>query len=72
MHQATRVANPACGQLNMETVFCFLSPFAPENLPPRDGFGGPSLPASTHLFSTLRLDRVLTHGLLLLRGLSAI
>ena len=33
------VADPALGQLNRENVFSPLSPFVPENLVSRDGFG---------------------------------
>ena len=40
MNQPGKEANPAHGQLNRENVF-FLSPFAPENLASRDGFGSP-------------------------------
>ena len=38
MGQPGKVANPGRGQLNRENVFS-LSPFAPENLVSRDGFG---------------------------------
>ena len=38
MDQPGKVANPASGQLNWENYFS-LSPFAPENLVSRDGFG---------------------------------
>ena len=38
--QTKKVANPARGQLNRDIVF-YLSPFAPENLVSRDGFGSP-------------------------------
>ena len=40
----------------------FLSPSVPEKLISRDGFGRPR-PASARLFSTLRLNLVLTHGM---------
>ena len=39
--QPGKVANPARGQLNREKVIVSLSPFAPENLVSRDGFGRP-------------------------------
>ena len=44
--QSGKVVNPARGQLNKENYFS-LSPFAPENLVSRDGFGRlvPSQPA---------------------------
>ena len=38
--QPGKVANPARGQLNRK-LNIFLSPFAPENLVPRDGFSRP-------------------------------
>ena len=40
MDQPGKVANPARGQLNREMDIS-LSPFAPENLVSRDGFGRP-------------------------------
>ena len=40
MDQLGKVANPALGQLNREKNTS-LSPFAPENLVSRDGFGRP-------------------------------
>ena len=60
MGQPGKVAHPAHGQLNRENDFS-LSPFAPDNLVPRDGFGRP-VPRS---FSTLELNLVLvlTHGI---------
>ena len=41
--QPGKVANPARGQLNTENEYfnISLSPFAPENLVSRDGFGSP-------------------------------
>ena len=39
--QPGKAANPARGQLNREDGFFSLSPFAPENLVSRDGFGSP-------------------------------
>ena len=47
-------AYPARGQLKRENDFS-LSPFAPENLVSRDGFGS--------LISLLRLNLVLTYGI---------
>ena len=41
MDQPSKVANPDRGQLNRENYFPFLSPFAPDNLVPRDRFGRP-------------------------------
>ena len=48
--QPGRGANPARGQLNRENEYS-LSPFAPENLVSRDGFGSPvpRLPAHLHI-----------------------
>ena len=40
MDQPDNVASPARGQLNRKHFFS-LSPFAPENLVSRDGFGRP-------------------------------
>ena len=48
MGQPGKVANPGRGQLNRETFFS-LSPFAPENLVSRDGFGSPVLRQPAHL-----------------------
>ena len=47
-----KVANPGRGQLNKENVFS-LSPFAPEHLVSRDGFGSP---VPRLLISMLRLS----------------
>ena len=41
--QSSKAANPARGQLAEQGNNFFLSPFAPENLVPRDGFGSPIL-----------------------------
>ena len=58
--QPGKVANPARGQLNRENDSS-LSPFAPENLVSRGGFGSPS---RVSLFiSILRLNLVLTYGI---------
>ena len=46
--QPGKVANPARGQLNRENEFS-LSPFAPENLVSRDGFGSPVPRHPAHL-----------------------
>ena len=46
--QPGKVANPARGQLNRENEFS-MSPFAPENLVTRDGFGSPVPRQSAHL-----------------------
>ena len=49
--QPGKVANPARGRLNMENEYStVMSPFAPENLVSRDGFGRPvpSQPAHLH------------------------
>ena len=57
--QPGKVANPARGQLNSENDFS-PSPFAPEDLVSRDGFG--SVPSRVSLLiSILRLDLVLTN-----------
>ena len=48
MGQPGKVANPGRGQLNRENVFS-LSPFAPENLVSRDGFGSPVPRQPAHL-----------------------
>ena len=52
--QPGKVANPARGQLNrgnelLEEMNYFLSPFAPENLVSRDGFGCPVPRQPAHL-----------------------
>ena len=46
--QPGKVANPARGQLNRENIFS-LSPFAPDNLVLRDGFGSPVPRQPAHL-----------------------
>ena len=46
MDQPGKVANPARGQLKMNFS---LSPFAPENLVSRDGFGSPVPRQPAHL-----------------------
>ena len=46
--QLGKVANPAHGQRNRENDVS-LSPFAPENLVPRDGFGSPVPRQPAHL-----------------------
>ena len=46
--QSGKVADPARGQLNRE-INISLSPFAPENLVSRDGFGSPISRQSAHL-----------------------
>ena len=46
--QPGKVTNPARGQLNRENNFS-LSPFAPENLVSRDGFGSPVPRRPAHL-----------------------
>ena len=46
--QPGKVANPARRQLNRENDFS-LSPFAPENLVSRDGFGSPVPRQPAHL-----------------------
>ena len=46
-HQPDMVAGPASGQLKRETYFS-LSPFAPDNLVSRDGFGRPALRQPAH------------------------
>ena len=48
MDQPGKVANPARGQLNRKMFFS-LSPFAPENLVSRDGFGSPVPRQPAHL-----------------------
>ena len=50
MDQPGKVANPARGQLNRENKY-FLSPFAPENLVSRDGFGCPVPREPVHLYT---------------------
>ena len=50
MDQPGKVANPARGQLNRENEnIISLSPFAPENLFSRDGFGSPAPRQPAHL-----------------------
>ena len=46
--QPGKVANPARGQLDRKMIFA-LSPFAPENLVSRDGFGSPVPRQPAHL-----------------------
>ena len=58
--QPGKVANPARGQLNREMDIS-LSPFAPENLVSRHGFGSPVPRQPAH--SILRLNLVLTYGI---------
>ena len=74
MDQPGKVDNPARGQLNREN-YLFLSPFAPENLVSRDGFGSPVPRQPSHLHTPrvwqsrpasvccLRLNLVLTYGI---------
>ena len=57
--QPEKVANPARGQLNRK-IDIFLSPFAPENLVSRDGFGSP---VNSLLISIPRLNLVFTRGI---------
>ena len=50
MDQPGKVANPARGHLNRENEYgIFLSPFAPENMISRDGFGSPVPRQPAHL-----------------------
>ena len=42
MGQPGKVANPARGQLNKEKMSFSLSPFVPENMVSREGFGRPA------------------------------
>ena len=57
MDQPDKVANPACGQLNGEKIIS-LSPFAPEKLVSRDGFGGSPVPRQpAHLHNLLQMKR---------------
>ena len=53
-----KVANPARGQLNRKMFFS-LSPFAPENLVSRNGFGSPisRQPAHLHTHAESRYSR---------------
>ena len=50
IYQPGSVVNPVRGQLNKENINISLSPFAPENLVSRDGFGSPvpRQPAQLH------------------------
>ena len=48
MDQSSKVANPACGQLNRENEFS-LSALASGNLVSRDGFGSPVPRQPDHL-----------------------
>ena len=50
MDQPGKVANPARCQLNRENDIS-LSPFAPENLVSRDGFGSPVPHQPAHLYT---------------------
>ena len=49
MDQQGKVANPARGEPNRENKYFPLSPFAPENLISRDGFGSPVPRQPAHL-----------------------
>ena len=49
MDQPGKVASPARGQLNRETMNISLSAFVPENLVSRDGFGSPVPRQPAHL-----------------------
>ena len=63
--QPGKVANPACLWSAEKGNYFFLSPFAPENLVSRDGFGSP-VPRQSRvslLIFTLRLNLVLTYGI---------
>ena len=60
MDQQGRVANPARGQLNKESVIS-LSAFATENLVSRYGSAVPS--RASLLISILRLNMVLSYGI---------
>ena len=59
-NQSGKVANPARGQLNRE-MSSSLSPFAPEHLVSRDGFGSPIPRQPVHLHTQANL--VLTYGI---------
>ena len=60
MDQPGNVANPARGQLNRKNNIS-LSPFAPENLVSRDGFGSPVPSRISLLISIFWLNLVLTY-----------
>ena len=62
MDQQGKVANPARGHLNRDTFFP-LSPFAPENLVSRDGFGRPILCHPPYSPYSVRLNLVLIHAI---------
>ena len=47
-----KVTNPARGQLKRKKTNISLSPFAPENLVPRDGFDSPVPRQPAHLHTT--------------------
>ena len=49
--QPGKVANPARGQLNREKCFFFISPFVPDSLVSRDGFGSPVPRQPSHLYT---------------------
>ena len=53
--QRGKAANPARGQLHMENNIS-LSPFTPENLVSRDGFGSPVPRQSAHLHNRRNLE----------------
>ena len=55
MDQPDQVANRTPGQLNIEIYFS-LSPFAPENLVSRDGFGSPVPRQPAHLHTQAGYD----------------
>ena len=60
--QPGQVANPARGQLNNRKMNISLSPFAPENLVSRDGFG--RVPSRVSLLIFILRLAVLTYGIL--------
>ena len=59
--QPGKVANPARGQQNREMFFP-LSPFAPENLVSRDGFGSPILRQLAHLHTRAEFGAYLRYS----------
>ena len=62
MDQQGKVADPVRGQLNNSEKNVSLSPFAPENLVLRDGFGSP-VPRQPAQFHTQVEYVVLTYGI---------
>ena len=62
MDQPGKVANPARGQRSGKMNIS-LSPFVPENLVSRDGFGSPVPRQPAHLHTQAKFDVFFTYGI---------